>query len=111
MTFKQKDIILISFPFSNQNGTKVRPGLIISNNEFNQSSDDCLIVPLTSVLKNVKYSLTIEENDLESGKLIKKSRIRIDKITSIEKSLIKMKIGELNQKTFENIKKELDSLF
>ena len=111
MTFKQKDIILISFPFSNQNGTKVRPGLIISNNEFNLSSDDCLIVPLTSVLKNVKYSLTIEENDLESGKLIKKSRIRIDKITSIEKSLIKMKIGELNQKTFENIKKELDSLF
>lgn len=111
MTFKQKDIILISFPFSNQNGTKVRPGLIISNNEFNQFSDDCLIVPLTSVLKNVKYSLTIEENDLESGKLIKKSRIRIDKITSIEKSLIKMKIGELNQKTFENIKKELDSLF
>ncbi len=107
MEVKQKEIILISFPFSDLSGTKVRPALVISNNIFNSYSNDCLVVPMTTVLKeNIKYSIDIEQSDLKSGKLIKKSRIRVDKITPIEKSLIKMKIGTVNDYILENIKKE-----
>ena len=104
MQVKQKDIVLISFPFSNQNGSKVRPGLVISNNNFNKYSNDCLIIPMTTVLKDVKYSFEIDTENLDSGKLIKKSRIRVDKITPIEKSLIKMKIATANNEILDKIK-------
>ena len=36
MKVKQRDIILIKFPFSDLSGAKVRPALVISNNQYNQ---------------------------------------------------------------------------
>ena len=111
MKVYQKEIILLSYPFSNFQGNKVRPALVVSNNELNQKSDDCIVVPLTSVIKDEPYSINIEQKDLSSGKPIKLSRVRIDKIFSVEKNLIKMKIGILDEKIFKKIKKNLGRLF
>lgn len=69
------------------------------------------MLPLTSILKNVNYSIELKQEDLESGKLVCKSRIRIDKITPIKKELVKMKIGVINQNILEVIKGELNYMF
>jgi mRNA interferase MazF len=47
---KQRDIILINFPFSDLTGAKVRPALVISNNEYNQNNLDALVLAITSNL-------------------------------------------------------------
>ena len=106
----QKDLILLSYPFSNLKEMKVRPALVISNNIFNNKSEDCILVPLTSVIKNEPYSIIINQENLNEGKLIKTSRIRVDKVFSVQKNLIKMKIGVLNEDIFERVKKEFFSL-
>ncbi len=36
MKFFQKELVLLPFPFSNMEGTKVRPALIVSNDYFNK---------------------------------------------------------------------------
>lgn len=110
MKINQKDLILLSYPFSNLETKKVRPALVLSNDSFNKKSDDCLLVPLTSVIKKESYSVIINSNNLKAGKLIKISRIRVDKIFSIDKKLIYMKIGKINDETFEKVKKEFLSL-
>jgi mRNA interferase MazF len=110
MIVKQGDLILLSYPFSNLEEKKLRPALVISNNLFNKSSNDCIMVPLTSVIKNEPYSVVIDSKDLEEGKLLKISRIKADRIFSIEKSLIQIKIGRVNKDTFEKVKKVFHSL-
>ena len=110
MNLNQGDLVLLSYPFSNLEGKKVRPALIISNNIFNKKSDDCILVPLTSVIKNEFYSILINQDDLADGKLMKISRIRVDKIFSAEKRLIRMKIGKINKDTFEKVKREFFNL-
>ena len=110
MKIYQKDLILLSYPFSNLENKKVRPALVLSNDLFNKKSDDCILVPLTGVIKDEPYSIIISQNNLEVGKLIKISRIRVDKIFSIEKNLIYMKIGKLDNKTFEKVKEEFFKL-
>jgi len=107
MNFQQKEIVLLPYPFSDQEGVKVRPAIIISNNNFNKKSEDCIMLPLTSVIKEVSYSVLITQKDLESGNLLKPSRIRIDKIFTIRQDLIRMKIGIINNKSFEKIKSEI----
>lgn len=52
---KQRDIILINFPFSDLTGTKVRPALVISNNEYNQNKLDALVLAITSNLSVHPY--------------------------------------------------------
>ena len=70
-----------------------------------------ITVPLTTIIKNEPYSVIIDKENLYSGKLIKQSRIRVDKIFAVEKSLIVMKIGIINDETFDRIKQEISKLF
>lgn len=111
MEAKQKEIVLLPYPFSNLEGTKVRPTVIISNDSFNKRSADCIMVPLTTVIKNEPYSVIINQEDLTSGKLLKTSRIRIDKIFAVEKRIIIMSIGMISNSTFEKIKQEILKMF
>ena len=111
MQINQREIVLLPFPFSNLEQTKVRPAIVVSNNKFNKKSEDCIMAPLTTVIKDEPYSLTINQRDLSSGRLIKTSRIRADKLFCVDKKIITMKIGKLNQESFDKIKKEIFSIF
>lgn len=111
MKINQGEIVLLSYPFSDFEKTKIRPALVISNTLFNQKSEDCIMIPLTSVIKDELYSVIINQQDLSFGKLLKQSRIRIDKIFCIRKNLIKMKIGTINKTFFKKIKLEIEKLF
>ena len=62
------------------------------------------MIPLTTVLKNVPYSVEISQTDLEFGEMIKVSRARTDKIFAVDKNLIEIKLGKVSKKTFELIK-------
>ena len=86
--------------------TKIRPALIISNDHLNEMSEDCIAIPLTTVIKDVPYSFLITQKDLASGELIISSRIRLDKVFSVKKSLIIKNIGLLKKTTFQEIIKE-----
>jgi|SRR3989344_5091084 len=109
--FQQRELVLLPYPFSDQKGSKVRPAIIVSNDNFNRRCEDCLMVPLTTIIKDEPFSLMINQDSLESGKLLKPSRARIDKLFTIKKSLIIMKIGKINDKTLEKIKFEINRIF
>ena len=51
---EQRGILLVPFPFSDQSGRKVRPVVVASNNEFNNSSEDIIVFGVTSnILKDI----------------------------------------------------------
>ena len=107
---KQKDIVLLPVPFSDQSSRKVRPAIVISNDSINSTSEDLILVPLTSVLKDVPYSILLNQKDLVEGKLITLSRIRVDKIFTAHKSLIKLKIGIIKNDILNSIKVKLSKI-
>jgi len=107
MNIKQKNIVLLPYPFTDLEGTKVRPAIVISNDNLNKKSDDCIMVPLTTVIKDEPYSILITQENLSSGKLLKPSRVRADKIFTVEKKLVMMEIGTINDTTFKRIKSEI----
>ena len=111
MIFQQKELVLLPYPFSDQAGSKVRPAVIVSNDFFNKRCEDCIMAPLTTVIKDKPFSLIISQDSLESGKLLKQSRIRIDKVFTINKNLIIMKIGKINNEMLVKIKSEIDKAF
>lgn len=111
MRVNQKEIVLLPYPFSDLRGTKVRPALVVSNNRFNKKSDGCVMVPLTTVIKDELYSIVIQQSDMSSGKLLRSSRIRTDKIFCVEKNLITMKIGMVNDDSFGKVREEVLGIF
>jgi mRNA interferase MazF len=108
---KQRELVILKYPQTDFEKPKIRPALIVSDDKLNNKSQDCIMVPLTSVIKDEPYSFIIEQTDLEKGKLIKKSRIRVDRIISIQKSLVIKSIGVVRKSVFKKIKKEIMHLF
>jgi len=111
MIINQKEIVLLPFPFSDLEQSRVRPALVVSNDNLNKKSEDCIMVPLTTIIKDEPYSVIINQEDLSSGKLLKSSRIRTDKIFSVKKDLITMKIGVINNNILEKVKSEIERMF
>lgn len=101
----QRDIVLVSFPFSDLKSSKVRPAVVVSNGVYNKKSEDMIVVPMTSNLKLYEYAILVTDRNLESGELIADSKIKVDRIFSVSQKLVKMKIGKVKKETYELIKK------
>lgn len=106
----QRDIVLISFPFSDMKSSKVRPVLVLSNDKYNRKFEDFIAVPLTTNVKSRDYSVLITNKNLERGRLIIDSNAKIDRIFSINKNLVRMNIGKINKDTYTRIKTILADL-
>ena len=93
----QGEIWLAPFPFSDQSNRKVRPIIIISNNEYNNSSNDIIAIGVTSNLIHDDYTLNLSQKDLEDGNLITECIIKVDNILYISKELLIKRIGILKK--------------
>lgn len=109
--YKQKDIVLTKFPFSNLTDFKVRPVLVLSKDSYNRKYADVIVCAITSNLEESDYGLTITTESLEEGHLKMASKIRADAITNIEQAIILKKIGKVKQAVFNKVLNRLNSLF
>jgi mRNA interferase MazF len=100
---EQRDLVLVPFPFSDQSGRKVRPVIIISNNKFNDNSEDVLVIGVTSNISNSIYTLGLDNKSLEEGKLLTKCCIKAENILKVDKELIIKKIGKINKIKLKDI--------
>ena len=106
----QQDLVWVRLPFSSLEKSKVRPAVVVSNNEYNKRSKDVVVCAITSKVEEKQYSIIIDNGNLSSGNLPIKSRIRIDKILQIEKKLIIKSFARLNDKTFDGLVNEIINL-
>lgn len=97
--FVRGDIIIIEFPYSNLIDVKRRPVLILKV----PKGDDVIVAQITGESYEADVEIPINKGDFKQGSLKREGYIRIDKITSIEKYLIKYKIGSLKQEKFSEV--------
>lgn len=107
MMFKQRDIILIPIPFTDLASQKKRPAIVISFDKYNDTSEDIIVVALTSTVKKQDFTIVITSEDLEDGKLKATSMISVDKIYTLNKSIVLKKFGKIKSPVFAKIKTSL----
>ena len=66
--YKQGDIVVVNFPFTDISQTKKRPALVVSNDNVNRTGD-YLLVQITSQVKNDGLSLPISITDFANNAL------------------------------------------
>lgn len=101
--YKQRDIVLIPFPYSDLTGAKQRPALIISNEKINQTEDRicCLITS-----RPQKDGVLMDS--FEEGKLPFKSWAKPHRLFTIHNAIIKKKICKITGKLHNKIIKEIN---
>ncbi len=98
---KKGDVILLSFPFTDLKGNKIRPALVLVVSDL-----DIIVAFITTQFKwQNPHDILLEPNDFNGLK--KTSLLRLSKITTIDKDLILGKLGELNGVDIGKINKNL----
>ena len=102
---KKGSIILIPFPFTDLNGSKIRPAVVLNKNEL-----DLTICFITSEMKwKTEYDISIFPS--ESNGLKTPSLIRVGKIATIDSTLVLGELGELSNFEISKLNTSLKKLF
>lgn len=82
-----------------------RPALVISENLFNQSYADLVIViPITSQNKNIRSHVPVSKGE---GGLTLASYAKCEDVRSISKQRLKKRLGKVSEQTVEKIEEKL----
>ncbi len=102
--FKQYDIVLVPFPYSDLSGNKQRPALIISNNHLNRTEDRiCVLITSIPSTEGIKINSEDVLQKLPFESYVKPYRLFtvsnskiIKKITSIKKEFHTKVVEKVN---------------
>ena len=100
-------VVLVTFPFSNLKGQKIRPALVLAKGEF----DNLILCQITSKPYSSKTAIRIEPSDFTKGGLPVISYVRPDKLFTADASIIKDKAGELTPKVKNMILQKVRRIF
>jgi mRNA interferase MazF len=95
--YKQGDIVLVPFPFTDLSAAKQRPAVVVSADWFNRSRADCILAAITSQIPATlaRDEMLLAARDLQSAGLPKSSLVRCGKVVSIQQALIRKRLGVL----------------
>ena len=91
------DIVLLDFPFTNQAGSKVRPGLVLGSSSRN-GLDDVNVAYITTEVDSYIHdpsAISIASTDMAEGTIKHASVARVDKVLTIHSSKCR-KVARLN---------------
>ena len=109
MTYKLFDVVVVPFPFTDQNTEKRRPALVLSDqNNFNDLTQTCVLAMITSA-KNPDWPLDAQIGSLKKAGLPAPSKVRM-KLFTLDSRLIIKKTGGLASKDQKAVKKSLEKL-
>ena len=111
MKVQQRELWLVPFPFSDFSGRKVRPVLIISNDEFNTSSEDSIVCGTTSNITQKYHLVQLNKEDLEEGHLFDPCGVKVENILKINNKLLLKKIGKVKERVLNESIVKLNTLF
>ena len=98
------DIVLLDFPYTNQTGSKVRPGLVLNSNPHNKLEDVNVAYITTEVdaYAHDPAAIALNATDMAEGTLKQTSVARVDKVLTIHSSKCR-KVARLNSKKIDEM--------
>ncbi len=113
MPFDPGRIILVSYPFTDQTGAKLRPALVISGAKFN-AGEDFVAVPLSSRVEEPStFGFVISDTDnyfADTG-LRRASTVKWSKPMTISRRVVQRQLGIIPDDVLKQIRQRLCSMF
>ena len=88
------DIVLVSFPFTDQSAAKQRPAVVVSSEAYHRSRPDLIVMAVTSQFRPTQSVGDVQLKDWQAAGLLKPSAIK-PVIATIERTLVIKPLGRL----------------
>lgn len=104
--YRQGDVVLLPYPFTDLSATKKRPVVILSRDEVNREL--VIVAKITSVARNDEFTFEIRASDLDIP-LSKRSEVRTNEVFTAHKSLIIKKISRFKKPSLALVAEQVKS--
>jgi len=98
--YRQGDIVLLPYPYTDLSNTKQRPVVIISRNSINKQI--FIVAKITSVIRTDEFSFLIKPTDIDTN-LKYESEVRTNELFTVHSSLIIKKFSSFKKETLKKL--------
>ncbi len=91
--YKQGDVLLVPFPFTDQSSSKQRPAVVLSRESYNQNHPDIILAPITSKIARRDDEVLL--SDWQAAGLLKPSSVK-PIVSTFENFLVRRQLGSLS---------------
>lgn len=103
-TVLRGDVVLVDYPYTDRTGSKVRPCVVVQNDESNKRLDDTIVALMTSKTRFTPGSatellITAESPAGQQAGLIFDSAVQGQNLLTVDRSFLRRKIGDLPEDT------------
>ena len=105
INYKHQDIVLVDFGFSEGMGSKRRPALIISSDNYHKNRQEIIMAAITGNIERVFFGDTKIEEWRDAGLLYPSLVTGI--IRTIKSNMIIRRLGALSKPDFQKVQKNL----
>ena len=100
------DIVLVSFPFTDQSAAKQRPAVVVSSEAYRQARRDLIIMAVTSQVRLSPGVGDVQVKDWQGASLLKPSAIK-PVIATVDHTLVIKRLGRLNEQDQAALRKAI----
>ena len=104
-TYQAGEVILISFPFADQEKRKKRPALVVADT----GDRDLIVARITTQHRDSEFDIAVM--DWKGAGLLAVSFVRVNKLATLEKNLISLRLGTLQPEDLRHMQMGLRMLF
>jgi mRNA interferase MazF len=95
-TWRKGDVVLVPIGFTDQSGSKRRPAVIISSDQYNTRSPDVMIASITGNLQAIRHPGDHLLHHWQEAGLLRPSLVQT-KIATVEISISERRLGRLSR--------------
>ncbi|OHB75739.1 MAG: hypothetical protein A2Z34_06125 [Planctomycetes bacterium RBG_16_59_8] len=104
-SYSRGDVILVEFAFSEETGSKKRPALIVSAENYHRQRREVIIAAITSNIRRVLFGDTMIVQWKESGLLFPSVVTGI--VRTVKNDMIIRKLGTLPHQDFVGVQRRM----
>jgi CDP-6-deoxy-D-xylo-4-hexulose-3-dehydrase len=109
--FSSGEIVLLDFPFSNKQGSKYRPGLILAKADYNEDYVVAYITSNADLSLSFPHCISFDNEDLLLGSMASDSAVRVDKVITVaSKTIGKGPVAKLSPNKLAEVLKKWNEL-
>lgn len=93
-SYRRGDVVLVPMDFTDRSGSKVRPAVVVSAEDYNTTSPDVLIASITGNPNALPHPGDHHIQEWKAANLLKPSLAQT-KLATVEAHIIRRKLGKL----------------
>ena len=107
-SYEQGDVVLVSFIFSDESGTKRRPAIVVSTEDYHQARQEAIVVAVTSNVDRLLPGDYLIANWQEAGLLYPSVATGI--VRTIKQTMIARRLGTVPMEDMQAIRDQLKQI-